>query len=98
MNMVAKTKELILPSESILPELYRNASVTRWMVSSCRIRTYIDKSQRLVTNDLTAFAQKYAEDSALGNGDEMAILTKAAIILRKKTLLFMKEDKKTLSE
>ena len=56
------------------------------------------QSQRLVTNDLTAFAQKYAEDSSLGNEDEMALLAKAAMILRKRTLLFMKEHKKTLSD
>ena len=60
---------------------------------------YLHKqSQRLVTNDLTAFAQKYVEDFSLGNEDEMALLAKAAMILRKRTLLFMKEHKKTLSD
>ena len=67
-----------------LAELYRDASVTRWMVSNCRIRTCID-NQRLVTNDLTAFAQEYAEDSSLGNEDEMALLAKAVMISRKGT-------------
>ena len=54
------------------------------------------ESQRLVTNDVTAFAQKYAEDFAIGNNDEVVLLANAAMILRKKTLNFMEKHKKSL--
>ena len=49
------------------------------------------QSQRLVTNDIKAFAQKYAEENhSLSSNAEVEILTKACKILRKRTLEFRK--------
>ena len=49
------------------------------------------KSQRLVTNDVKAFAQKYAEENlSLSNDAEVEVLTKACYISRRRTLEFMK--------
>ena len=53
-----------------------------------------NESQRLITNDLKAYTQKLAEETyACSHDSEVAILNKASAILRKKILLFIKENK-----
>ena len=57
------------------------------------------ESQRLVTNNIKAFAQKYAEEnSSLSNDAEVNILNQASKILRRKALNYLKEKETKLED
>ena len=56
-------------------------------------------SQRLITNDVKAFAQKYAEENSFISKDaEVNILNKASSILRRRTLDYLKRSKSKLHD